>query len=193
MSNNSNNIQGVNRFIWIDLEMSGLDPQRDVILEAAIIITDWQLNTVLEVDPWVIHQPDAILDNMDSWNTRTHTKSGLIERCRKGTDDVASVERRIIKMLKKHVPKQASPMCGNSICQDRRFMANYMPDLEAYFHYRNFDVSAFKIATQIYYPQVAQAIKSQKPSAHQALDDVRASINEMRYYREHILLPPPEK
>lgn len=179
------------RLIWIDLEMSGLVPEEDVILEAAIILTDAQLNVVQEWTPWVVHQPDKILDGMDKWNTRTHTESGLIEKCRQSTLSVGAVERAMLKELKKHLDKRASPMCGNSICQDRRFMARHMPLLEDFFHYRNFDVSAFKIAAQMYYPALAAEIKGKKPASHQALDDIRASIEEMKFYRRHMLLPPP--
>lgn len=177
------------RLIWIDLEMSGLQPEQDVILEAAIIITDVQLNPLLEWEPWVIHQPDSVLDGMDKWNTRTHGDSGLIDRCRASTLSVAAAERAILKALGKHLSAQSSPMCGNSICQDRRFLAKHMPKLEAFFHYRNFDVSAFKIAAQLYYPHLADEVKSQKSSSHQALDDIRASIDEMKFYRQRMLLP----
>lgn len=180
----------IERLIWIDLEMSGLDPDNDMILEAAVIITDGELNEVVEWPPWAIHQPDSILDNMDAWNMKTHGESGLIERCRQSALSAAAAEREIIKALEKHVKKQSSPMCGNSICQDRRFMARHMPALEAYFHYRNFDVSAFKIAAQLYYPAIAEEIKGKKPASHQALDDIRASIEEMRLYRGRMLVAP---
>ena len=169
--------------------MSGLNPTRDVILEAAIIITDARLNTVVESSSWVVQQPDAVLNNMDSWNTRTHSESGLIERCRQSNQSESDVEHSILKFLKPQVMKKHSPMCGNSICQDRRFLANRMPLLEDYFHYRNFDVSSFKIATQLFYPAVAKKIKNNKPSGHQALEDIRSSIAEMREYMNAIMLP----
>lgn len=181
------------RLIWIDLEMSGLEPESDVILEAAVIITDSALNTVIEWESWVVHQPDDILDNMDAWNKRMHGNSGLIDRCRSSTNSAAKVERDIIKELSKYIDKKSSPMCGNSICQDRRFLARYMPKLEDFFHYRNFDVSSFKIAAQMYYPDLMQTIKQQKESSHQALDDIRASIREMLFYREHMLVKPEQE
>lgn len=185
-SDSGSRVDRAERLIWIDLEMSGLDPDADVILEAAVIVTDAALTTVAEWAPWVLYQPEAILENMDAWNTRTHTQSGLVGRCRASSLTAAGVERMIIKALKKVVDKKASPMCGNSICQDRRFLARHMPELEAYFHYRNFDVSSFKIAAQLYYPEVAAEVKGQKPSCHQALDDIRASIDELRFYRDRI-------
>ena len=178
------------RLVWVDLEMTGLVPEKDVILEAAVILTDRELNIVREWEPWVVHQPDAILDGMDKWNTRTHSESGLIDKCRASKLSVAAAERAIIKELKQHVDKHRSPMCGNSICQDRRFMARHMPLLEDYFHYRNFDVSAFKIAAQLYYPKLFAEVKGKKPASHQALDDIRASIEEMKFYRRQMLLPP---
>ena len=181
------------RLIWIDLEMSGLDPDADVILEAALIVTNSAMNTVMEWESWVVHQPDSILDNMDAWNTRMHGNSGLIESCRSSSSSAEKVERDIIKQLSKYVDKKASPMCGNSVCQDRRFLARHMPKLEDYFHYRNLDVSSFKIVAQLYYPELAEEVKQQKDASHQALDDIRASIREMMFYRERMLMPAPEE
>ena len=174
------------RLIWIDLEMSGLNPEKDRVLEVAAIITDARLNILAESEPWVVHHPDSILDGMDSWNSRTHTDSGLIERCRRSTLDEATVEKATLKFLKAHVKPGASPMCGNTICQDRRFLASHMPKLEKFFHYRNFDVSSFKIAAQLLRPELAQRVKDSKPAEHQALLDIRASIDEMRLYLQDL-------
>lgn len=174
--------------------MSGLNPDADAILEVAIVITDRQLNVVDEAE-WVVHQADSVLDGMDAWNTKTHTASGLIDRCRAASPDTDSekqVERAVIKFIKQYVKKNESPMCGNSICQDRRFLWRRMPKLEAYFHYRNFDVSSFKIAAQYYYPALFEQIKTDKADAmHRALDDTRASIDEMKFYRDNMLVPLP--
>ena len=136
--------QDQNNLIWIDMEMTGLVPETDRIIEVAIVITDGNLNTIAEGPVLVVHQPDAVLDAMDSWNKSTHKKSGLIDKVKASTLTDAEVESRMIEFLKEHVPDSTSPMCGNSICQDRRFMARGMPRLEAYFHYRNLDVSTLK-------------------------------------------------
>ena len=174
--------------------MSGLMPHQDHILEVALIITDSHLNILAESDSWAISQPDSILDNMDTWNSRVHGESGLIERCRNSTQSVADVENIALKFLKKWAKKHQSPMCGNSICQDRRFLAQYMPELESYFHYRNFDVSAFKIAAQLWHPKLAQNIKNNKKAAtHEAMADIRASIDEMQFYFDNMLASSPEE
>lgn len=172
------------RLIWTDLEMSGLNPEADKVLEAAFIITDGGLNIVAEAEPWAIAQPDAVLDGMDDWNRRTHGESGLVDRCRasKLSEEAASAE--IIAFLEKHTARGESPMCGNSICQDRRFMVRHLPKVEEFFHYRNFDVSSFKIAMHLYAPTVLDSF-AKPESAHQALSDIRDSIDEMRFYLNH--------
>src|SRR3978361_2286266 len=136
--------QDQNNLIWVDMEMTGLSPENDRIIEVALVITDSNLNTVAEAETLVVHQSDAVLDGMDNWNKSTHAKSGLIDKVKASTLEERAVEMRMIDFLKLHVPKSGSPMCGNSICQDRRFMAHYMPELENYFHYRNLDVSTLK-------------------------------------------------
>lgn len=183
----------LSRLIWIDLEMSGLNPHRNVILEAALIVTDSRLNIVAESESWAVRHGNDVLDHMDAWNERTHAASGLIDRCRASDKDVKAVEREILKFLAPLVGKKSSPICGNSICQDRRFLASHMPLLEDYFHYRNFDVSTFKIAAQLYYPAAAEKIKGGASSEHRALEDIRASIAEMRAYMNAIMLPPEEE
>ncbi len=171
--------------IWIDLEMTGLDPQNDQIIEIATIVTDSALNELAEGPVMAIHQPAAILAGMDEWNTRQHGKSGLIERVRASVVTAAAAERKTLEFLEKWVPKGASPMCGNSICQDRRFMARLMPTLEDYFHYRNLDVSTLKELARRWAPQTYAGFK--KDSSHLALADIRDSIAELRHYREHLL------
>ena len=167
------------------MEMTGLVPETDRIIEIALVITDSELNTVVEAPVLVVHQPDAVLDGMDSWNKSTHAKSGLIEKVKASALDDASVETRMLAFLKEHVPEKVSPMCGNSICQDRRFLARWMPQLEAYFHYRNLDVSTLKELAKRWKPEVAQALK--KHGKHEALADIYESINEMKHYREHFI------
>jgi oligoribonuclease len=169
--------------IWIDLEMTGLDPVRDVIIEIATLITNPQLEILAEGPVMAIHQPEAMLAGMDEWNTRQHGQSGLTERVRQSTIDTAAAEQLTLDFLRQWVPEGKSPICGNSICQDRRFLANYMPDLESYFHYRNLDVSSIKILSQQWRPEVAAGVK--KTSSHLALDDIRDSVAELRHYREH--------
>lgn len=172
--------------IWIDLEMTGLDPSNDRIIEVATIITDKNLNELAVGPVLAIFQEPAILSSMDQWNTEQHTKSGLVERVKKSTINESDAEKATIEFLEQHVPSNKSPMCGNSICQDRRFLARLMPQLENYFHYRNLDVSSLKELAQRWYPKIAKGFK--KESKHLALDDIRDSIEELKYYREHILL-----
>jgi oligoribonuclease len=176
--------QDAGNLIWIDLEMTGLDTNKDAIIEIATIITDSQLNVISEGPVLAIHQPDEVLNAMDEWNTRTHGASGLTERVRKSTLNEQQAEQQTIAFLSEYVPPNVSPMCGNSICQDRRFMARCMPELERYFHYRNLDVSSIKELAMRWSPTVAKAFK--KGSAHLALDDTRDSIREMKYYREYL-------
>ena len=174
--------------IWIDLEMTGLEPQRDVIIEIATIVTDSDLNTVAEGPVIAIHQSDERLAGMDEWNTSHHTSSGLVRRVRESDSDAAAAEAATLAFLRLHVEAGASPMCGNSICQDRRFMARLMPDLEVFFHYRNLDVSSVKELAKRWNPRVYDGFI--KNSSHLAMDDVRDSIAEMRHYRDHFLKLP---
>ena len=174
--------QSENNLIWIDLEMTGLDTNNDYIIEIATIVTDSELNILEEGPVLAIHQPDAVLDNMDDWNTRQHRQSGLTKRVQESPYDAAEAERMTIKFLNRHVPEGKSPMCGNSICQDRRFMHRLMPELEAYFHYRNLDVSSVKEIVKRWAPDKPAY---EKKSTHLALDDIRDSIEELKYYREH--------
>ncbi len=177
--------QNASNLIWIDLEMTGLDTQNDVIIEIATIITDSELNILAEGPVLAIHQDDEIMNAMDEWNTRQHGKSGLTERVKNSTLTVADAEKQTLEFVSQYVPKGASPMCGNSICQDRRFMARLMPELEAWFMYRNLDVSTLKELAKRWAPEVAKGIS--KNSSHLALDDTRDSINELRHYREHFI------
>ena len=179
--------QDSNNLIWIDLEMTGLDTQNDVIIEIATIVTDSQLNILAEGPMLAIHQRDEVLAGMDEWNTRQHGQSGLTARVKSSTIDEAEAERQTIAFLQEFVPARTSPMCGNSICQDRRFLARCMPQLEAFFHYRNLDVSTLKELVKRWLPNIAKGVE--KKGAHLALDDIRESINEMRYYREHLFIP----
>ena len=174
-----------NNLIWIDLEMTGLVPERDVIIEIATIVTDSSLNELARGPVIALHQPDAILNSMDEWNTRQHGKSGLVDRVRASQATAAEAESQTIAFLQQWVPSGKSPMCGNSICQDRRFLARYMPALERYFHYRNLDVSTLKELAKRWAPSIASGFTKQ--GAHLALDDIRESIAELRYYREHIM------
>ena len=172
--------------VWIDLEMTGLYPDKDRIIEIAVVVTDAQLTQRVEGPVFAIHQSDAALDAMDAWNKGTHGKSGLIDRVKASVVDEASAEAQVIEFLKRHVPKGTSPMCGNSICQDRRFLANYMPKLEAFFHYRNLDVSTLKELARRWKPEVLAGFK--KAQAHTALADIQESIDELVYYREHFIV-----
>ncbi|MBX9965276.1 MAG: oligoribonuclease [Burkholderiales bacterium] len=177
--------QDANNLIWLDMEMSGLDPDRDRILEVAIVVTNSNLDIVAEGPVRVVHQSDAVLDGMDSWNKGTHGKSGLIDRVKASPLSETDVETELAAWLAQHVPANASPMCGNSICQDRRFLARYMPKLEAYFHYRNLDVSTLKELVKRWKPAIAGGFA--KHGKHEALADILESIEELKYYREHFL------
>ena len=171
--------------IWIDMEMSGLDPEKERILEIAIVVTDGQLNTVAEAPVLVVHQPDALLDAMDEWNRNTHGKSGLIDRVKASTLSEAEAEDRMLAFLAQHVPARVSPMCGNSVHQDRRFLARYMPRLEAFFLYRNLDVSTLKELARRWKPEIMAGLT--KHGKHEALADIYESIEELKYYRERLL------
>jgi oligoribonuclease len=171
---------------WIDLEMTGLYPDRDRIIEIAVVVTDPQLGRRVEGPVLAVHQSDAALDAMDAWNKGTHGRSGLIDRVKASTFDEAQAEQQVLEFLQRYVPKNTSPMCGNSICQDRRFLANTMPRLEAYFHYRNLDVSTLKELAKRWKPGIMAGFK--KVQAHTALADIHESIDELAYYREHFLV-----
>ncbi|RVU46321.1 oligoribonuclease [Rubrivivax rivuli] len=171
--------------IWIDLEMTGLLPDSDRIIEIAVVVTDPHLTVRVEGPVFAVHQSDAVLDGMDNWNKGTHGKSGLTERVRNSTVDEAAAEAAVIEFLKTYVPKGKSPMCGNSICQDRRFLARGMPALEAFFHYRNLDVSTLKELARRWKPAAMEGFK--KAQAHTALADIHESIDELIHYRQHLL------
>ena len=177
--------QNPNHLVWIDMEMSGLDPDSDRILEVALVVTDSQLNTVAEGPVLVVHQPDAVLAVMDEWNKSAHAKSGLIEKVKAATLSEADVEQRVLAFLTEHVPPRTSPMCGNSVHQDRRFLARYMPALEAYFLYRNLDVSTLKELAKRWKPEIMAGLV--KHGKHEALADIYESIAELKYYREHFI------
>lgn len=179
MSDRSSNL------IWIDLEMTGLEPDTDRIIEIATIVTDAQLNILAQGPVLAVHQSDDCLAGMDDWNTRTHGESGLVDRVKASSFDESVAEQKSIEFLEKWVDKGMSPMCGNSIGQDRRFLVKYMPKLEAYFHYRNLDVSTLKELARRWAPDVMEGFK--KRGTHQALDDIIESIDELKYYREHFL------
>ncbi|MCB1937699.1 MAG: oligoribonuclease [Rhodocyclaceae bacterium] len=180
--------QDAQHLIWLDMEMTGLDPDHDRIIEVAIVITDNQLETVAEGPVLAVHQPDAVLDGMDEWNTRTHGQSGLTDRVRASTLDERAVQAQLLAFIGEHVPQGKSPMCGNSICQDRRFMARHMPALEAWFHYRNLDVSTLKELARRWHPEVAKGV--QKTGRHEALADIYESIEELKHYRARFLRLP---
>ena len=177
--------QDANRLIWIDLEMTGLRPDADRIIEVALVVTDHALETVAQAPVFVVHQDDVSLDAMDSWNKATHGRSGLIDKVKAATMTEADVEAAALAFLREHVPAKASPMCGNTICQDRRFLARFMPALEDWFHYRNLDVSTLKELVRRWKPELMKGIP--KEGKHEALADILESIAELRYYREHFL------
>ena len=177
--------QDQNNLIWLDMEMTGLNPDTDKVIELAMVVTDTQLNVVAEGPVWVVHQSAEVMGGMDSWNTGTHGKSGLTARVLAATTNEADVEAAALEFMKLHVPRLASPMCGNSICQDRRFMARHLPKLEDWFHYRNLDVSTLKELCKRWKPEIAKGMK--KHGKHEALADIYESIDELKYYREHFL------
>ena len=170
-----------NNLVWLDMEMTGLVPDSDRILEIALLVTDSELRLVAEGPVLVVHQPDEVLEAMDSWNRSVHRKSGLVEKVRASTLDEAAAERQALEFLAAHVPAGASPMCGNSICQDRRFLARWMPRLESFFLYRNLDVSTLKELVRRWKPEAMKGLA--KESRHEALADIRESIEELKYYR----------
>jgi oligoribonuclease len=176
--------------VWVDMEMSGLVPDRDRILEVAIVVTDADLNVLAEAPVWVLHQADAVLDAMDSWNKGTHGRSGLIDKVRASTFTEAQVEEQVLAFLKPLVAQGASPLAGNTVHQDRRFMARYMPAFESYLHYRIVDVSTLKELARRWRPEIVASFV--KEAKHEALADVHESIRELRHYREHFLRLAPE-
>jgi len=177
--------QDPNNLLWIDMEMSGLNPDGDRVLEVAIVITDAQLNTVAEAPVKVVHQPDDVLDRMDSWNKSMHKKTGLIDKVKASKQNEAEVEAEMIAFLSQYIAASTSPMCGNSICQDRRFLARHMPRLEAFFHYRNLDVSTLKELAKRWKPGIMAGLTKQ--GKHEALADIYDSIEELKYYKERFL------
>jgi oligoribonuclease len=174
-----------NNLIWIDMEMTGLQPDSDRIIEIALLVTDAQLAIVAESPVWVLHQPDAVLEAMDAWNTATHAKTGLTARVKASTLTEAQAEAQALEFLARHVPASASPMCGNSICQDRRFLARWMPRLEAHFHYRNLDVSTLKELVRRWKPELLKGFS--KEGKHEALADILESIEELKFYRKSVM------
>jgi oligoribonuclease len=171
--------------VWLDMEMTGLNPNTDRIIELAIVVTNSNLDVLGESPAWAVHQTEAVLAGMDEWNQKTHTRSGLIERVRASGHDETMAEAEALEFVQQFVPKTTSPMCGNSICQDRRFMARYMPTLEAWFHYRNLDVSTLKELSKRWAPAIHKGFK--KRGSHEALADIHESIDELKYYREHFI------
>ncbi len=182
--------QNPTNLIWIDLEMTGLDTEQDYIIEIATIVTDAHLNILAEGPALAVHQNATVLNNMDAWNRTQHGKSGLIDRVRASPLTEIDAEQQTLEFLKKYVPPSKSPMCGNSICQDRRFLHRAMPDLEKYFHYRHLDVSTVKELALRWVPTVAAGFAKNKEASHLALQDIRDSISELKYYREHFFKLP---
>ena len=174
-----------NHLVWLDMEMTGLDPERERIIEVAVVVTDVQLEVVAEGPVLVVHQPDSLLDAMDNWNRSTHSKSGLIDKVKASTLTESQAEEQLLDFLKRYLPAGKSPLCGNTISQDRRFMVRYMPQLEAFFHYRNLDVSTLKELARRWKPEVYKGFAKQ--SRHEALADIYESIAELKYYREHFI------
>ncbi|OSI11920.1 oligoribonuclease [Neisseria canis] len=181
-------MQNENNLCWLDMEMTGLDPEKERIIEVAMIITDADLNVLAQSEVYVVHQSDEVLNAMDDWNTATHTRTGLVQRVRESKLTEDEVEQKLLDFMAQWIPEKTSPMCGNTIHQDRRFMVRYMPKLEAYFHYRNLDVSTLKELARRWHPAVAKSVV--KRGSHQALDDILESIEEMRHYREHFIKLP---
>jgi oligoribonuclease len=179
--------QDATRLIWIDMEMTGLRPDSDRIIEVALVVTDAALAVVAEAQVLVVHQDDATLGGMDSWNQSTHARTGLTDKVKASTMIEKDVEERMLAFLREHVPPKVSPMCGNTICQDRRFLARWMPELEDYFHYRNLDVSTLKELCKRWQPDVAKGWTKQ--GKHEALADIYESIDELKYYRDHFIRP----
>lgn len=177
--------QDTDILVWIDMEMTGLVPETDRIIEIAVVLTDGKLVTVAEAPVLVVHQSDAVLDGMDSWNKGTHAKSGLIDKVKASTLMDAEAEQQMLAFLEQHVPSGSSPMCGNSICQDRRFLARWMPKLEQHFHYRNLDVSTLKELAKRWKPEIVNGMV--KHGKHEALADIYESIEELKYYRDNFL------
>ena len=177
--------QDQNTLIWLDMEMTGLEPDRDRIIEIAVVLTNEKLETIAEAPVITVHQPDSVLDAMDDWNKNTHGKSGLIDRVKASTVSEAEAEAQMLAFLQQWVPARTSQMCGNSVCQDRRFLARWMPAFEAWFHYRNLDVSTLKELAKRWRPEVYKGV--QKTGSHTALADIHESIGELRHYRDHFL------
>ena len=186
-NNPASNGPHANNLIWIDMEMTGLVPETDRVIEIAVLVTDSQLNLIAEGPVLVVHQPDEVLAAMDSWNRSVHAKSGLVEKVKASRLDEATVERQTIEFLKQHVPAGVSPMCGNSICQDRRFLARWMPKLETHFLYRNLDVSTLKELVKRWKPEMIKEMMKLKQGKHEALADIYESIEELKYYRKAVM------
>lgn len=184
----NNEVKKPSNLIWIDLEMTGLDPNKERIIEIATIVTDCDLNIIEEGPVLAINQPTALLDAMDEWCTRTHGASGLTQRVKDSKVTIAEAEAATLAFLRRHIEEGASPMCGNSVHQDRRFMVNEMPELEAFFHYRNLDVSTLKELAVRWHPELPKKFK--KAGTHLALDDIRESIAELRFYRDEFIRLP---